>query len=45
MKAGVGSNNDLPFQNQSNQTRIDVIDSPVGAEYKLEKDILCEIKL
>ena len=43
--AGVVSNNDLPFQNQSNQTKIDVIENSVYSAYELQDDILCVMEL
>ena len=43
--AGVGSNNDSSFQNQSNQTKIDVIKNVTSTEYESEDEILCEIEL
>ena len=41
----VGSCNDLPFQNQSNPTKIGVIKNPTNMEYELEDEMVCEMEL
>jgi len=43
--AGAGSCNDLPFQNQTNQSKIDVIKNSTFIESESEDEILCEMEL
>jgi hypothetical protein len=40
-----GSCNDLPFQNQSNQNKIDVIENSTCGENESVDEILCEMEL
>ena len=43
--AGVVSNNESHFHNQTNQTKINVIENSTCEENESEDDILCEMEL